>query len=106
MQFNQYPVLSDGEIDVTVAKNVEPGLGIKERYIGNRYAAKACLLIRRIAKDHGMFVLWITCNPDNTASRRTCEIVGSEFVEIVDLPADCEDYRKGDRRRCWYKWRI
>jgi predicted acetyltransferase len=47
--------------------------------------------------------VWITCNPDNWASRRTCELAGAELVEIVDLPEDNDMYRKGKRRKCRYR---
>lgn len=82
------------------------GYGIEKNYRGHRYAAKACSLIRRVALDHGMRTLWITCNPDNIASRRTCEIVGCKFVEIVDLSEDTDMYRRGERQKCRYRWDI
>jgi tagatose 1,6-diphosphate aldolase len=82
------------------------GYGINERYQGNRYAAKACNLVRQVALDHGLKVLWITCNPENHPSRRTCEILGGEFVEIVDLPQDTNMYREGERQKCRYRWDL
>ncbi len=82
------------------------GYGIQEEYRGNRYAAKACNLIRKVALDHGMKTLWITCNPDNYPSRRTCEILGCEFVEIVDLPEDTDMYQAGERQKCRYRWDV
>ena len=82
------------------------GCGIDEPYRGNRYAAKACNHILPVAQDYGMDVLWITCNPDNWVSRRTCEILGCTFVEIVDLPQDNEMYQKGERQKCRYRWII
>ena len=45
----------------------------------------------------------ITTNPDNWASRRTCEIIGAEMVEIVDVPEYMEMYRQGDRQKCRYR---
>ena len=82
------------------------GYGIKEEYRGNRYAVKACNLIKHIAVDHGLKTLWITCNPDNYPSRRTCEILGCEFIEIVDLPEDLDMYKWGDRQKCRYRWDL
>ena len=46
-----------------------------------------------MARRHGLATVWITCNPDNRASRRTCELTGAQLVEIVDLPADNDKYR-------------
>ncbi|UCD08813.1 MAG: GNAT family N-acetyltransferase [Dehalococcoidales bacterium] len=51
------------------------GYGIQEEFRGHHYAAKACELIKPVALDHGLRTLWITCNPDNYPSRRTCEIL-------------------------------
>ena len=82
------------------------GYGVQEKHRGNRYAARACNLIKQVALDHGFKVLWITCNPDNYPSRRTCEILGCELVEIVDLPEDTDMYRRGERQKCRYRWDL
>lgn len=82
------------------------GYGVEEKYRGSHYAAKACNLVKQVALDHNMKTLWITCNPDNYPSRRTCEIVGCEFVEIVDLPPDMDMYRVGERQKCRYRWDL
>jgi predicted acetyltransferase len=80
--------------------------GIKEKYRGHHYAAKACKLVKKIALDHGLKTLWITCNPDNYPSRKTCEALGCELVEIVDLPEDIDMYQEGERQKCRYKWSL
>jgi predicted acetyltransferase len=82
------------------------GYGIQEEYRGHHYAAKACHLIKRVALDHGFNTLWITCNPENKPSRRTCEVIGCELVEIIDLPEDLDMYRRGERQVCRYRWDI
>jgi len=82
------------------------GYGISEKYRGHHFAAKACSLIRPVALDHGFKTLWITCNPDNYPSRRTCEILGCDLVEVVDLPRDNDMYRRGERQKCRYRWDI
>jgi predicted acetyltransferase len=51
------------------------------------------------ARPHGLDPLWITCDPANSASQRTINLVGARFVEIVDLPPDCVIYRDGKRRK-------
>lgn len=79
------------------------GYGVDEQHRGHRYAAKACKLLLSVAKEHGMDVIWITCNPDNWASRRTCEILGADLIEIVDLPPDNDQYQKGERQKCRYR---
>lgn len=82
------------------------GYGIEKKWRGNKYAAKACKLIKQVAKDHKMNIIWITCDPSNVASRRTCEIIGAQLIQIIDLPVNCTDYKDGHRKKCRYKWDI
>jgi predicted acetyltransferase len=82
------------------------GYGVREEFRGHHYAAKACLLLKPIAKQHDMDVLWITCNPDNWPSRKTCEYLGATLVEIVALPETSDMYRAGERQKCRYRWII
>ncbi|MGC4032889.1 MAG: GNAT family N-acetyltransferase [Tepidisphaeraceae bacterium] len=49
------------------------GYGVFPPARGQHYAERACRLILPLAKKHGLEELWITTNPDNIASRRTCE---------------------------------
>ena len=80
------------------------GYRIYEAYRGHHYAGKACLLLFGLAKEHHMDYLIITCNPDNYASRRTCEYVGCHFIETVELPED-NDMRieDGETEKCIYR---
>ena len=79
------------------------GYGVHEPFRGNHYAGKACRLMLPLAAAHGMDALWITCNPDNWASRKTCEFIGAELVDIVNLPEYTEMYKDGQRRKCRYR---
>ena len=82
------------------------GYGIDEAYRGHHYAAKACRLLFKQAKKHGMDYLIITCAPENAASARTCEIAGGRFVEIADIPEDNEMYAEGKRKVKIYRFGI
>ena len=53
---------------------------------------------------HGMPGLWITCDPENKGSRRTCEIVGAECIETVWLPMGHPLRAQGSTRKCRYWW--
>ena len=64
------------------------GYAIDEPYRGHHYAEKASRLLFELAKKHGMAYLYITCVPDNTPSRRTCERLCGELLEIAALPPD------------------
>jgi len=82
------------------------GYTVYEQYRGNHYAAKACFLLLELAKTHKMDYLYITCNPDNYASRRTCEYVGGQLESIIELPTDNDMYLEGDRQKCIYKFKL
>jgi len=82
------------------------GYGVQEKYRGKKLASRSCKLLFPLAKQHGISSLWITCNPENIASRRTCELAGGVLEEIVDLPEHNEQYQKGERKKCRYRFDI
>ena len=82
------------------------GYGINEEYRGHRYASKACNLVKAVALDHGFETCWIMCEPDNIASRRTCETIGAKFIEIVHIPENHDLYQRGERQKCRYQWDL
>jgi predicted acetyltransferase len=92
-----------GNIDHIVMYAGHIGYGVELEHRGHRYAARACRLLLPLAQSHGLDAVWITCNPDNIASRRTCELAGAELVEIVDLPEDTDMCREGERQKCRYR---
>jgi tagatose 1,6-diphosphate aldolase len=73
---------------------------------GNRYAERACRLLRPLAVRHGLNPIWITCNPDNAPSRRTCERLGCALVDTVPLPMVHILRQRGDREKCRYRWDV
>ncbi|HLL91231.1 MAG TPA: GNAT family N-acetyltransferase [Tepidisphaeraceae bacterium] len=73
---------------------------------GHRYAARAVKLLLPLAKAHGLDPLWITCNPDNLASRRTIERVGGRLVNVVPLPPDHPLRERGDVEKCRYLIKV
>jgi predicted acetyltransferase len=77
--------------------------GVRPEYRGRHFAARALRLVMPLARRHGLAELWITCNPENAASRRTCELAGADFIEIVDLPPHVDMYREGERQKCRYR---
>jgi predicted acetyltransferase len=79
------------------------GYAVDPQHRGHRYAARACRLLFPLARSHGLETLWITCSPENLASRRTCELAGGELVDIVDLPDDTDMFRRGERQKCRYR---
>jgi len=82
------------------------GYSIYEKYRGNHYAGKACQLLFKLAKKHELQYLIITCNPDNYASRKTCEYAGGKLLEITRLPEDNAMRDKGETEKCIYKFTL
>ena len=74
------------------------GYGIDETYRGHHYAAKACALLFRQAEKHGLEYVIITCDPENRASSRTCELAGGRLLETADVPEWHNMYGEGYRR--------
>jgi predicted acetyltransferase len=79
------------------------GYTVEPTHRGRHFAARSVKLLQSLAREVGFDHLWITCDPRNTASRRSCELAGATFVEIVDLPKGCEMYQLGDRQRCRFR---
>jgi tagatose 1,6-diphosphate aldolase len=73
---------------------------------GRRLAERAVRLLLPLARAHGLKEIWVTCNPDNWASRRTCERLGAVLVDLVDLPPDNVLYRRGERQKCRYLLKL
>lgn len=82
------------------------GYRIEEEYRGHHYAGKACLLLFELARKHNMKYLIITCNPDNDASRKTCEYAGGELLEIVELPEGNDMRENGEFEKCIFRFLL
>ena len=82
------------------------GYGVDEAHRGHGYAGRATRLVLPLAAACGMAVVWVTCGPDNPASRRTLERIGGELVEIVAVPADYPLPPGADRRKCRFRLRA
>lgn len=83
------------------------GYQIDEPYRGRHYAGKACKLLFELARRQGMEYVIIVCAQSNHASRKTCEWLGGELLEIVELPED--DKRRqltGDIYRCIFRFSL
>ena len=73
---------------------------------GHHYAERACRLLLPLARAHGSRELWITVNPDNVASRRTCERLGASLVDTILIPADHPFFARGERAKCRYRMEL
>lgn len=82
------------------------GYNVKKKFRGNRLASRSVKLLLPFIKKHGLKKFWITCNPENIASRKTCIYAGGKLVGIYNLPKDNEMYKLGDRKKCRYLFRL
>ncbi len=101
-----------GKCDLRIGHNERVYIGgnigyeIAEEHRGHRYAAKACALLLEIARENGMDYLYITCDPANVASARTCEIVGGTLVETAKIPEEHDMYAEGKRFVQVYRFNL
>lgn len=96
--------LGDNELIERYAGHI--GYTIDRQHRGNRFAEKGCRLLVNLAREHNFEALYITCDPDNIASRRTIENLGGEFLSHETVPSNTDLYRRGDRKKLRYVWRV
>ena len=82
------------------------GYEVKKRFRGRRFAARACRLLLPLAFAHDLNAVWLTVDPNNIPSLRTCAIIGAKYVETVRLPKDHAMYEHGARYRRRYRLEI
>lgn len=103
------PVQIAGGITLRVGENEDLekyaghiGYGVYPPARGNHYAERAARMLLGLARAHQLKRIWITCNPDNLPSRRTCERLGCQFLEIVPVPSSHPLYLRGEKEKCRY----
>jgi predicted acetyltransferase len=79
------------------------GYEVKKAFRGHRYAARSCRLLFPLAYAHGLRAIWLTVDPHNIPSQKTCRIIGAKYIETVRLPKDHEMYRKESPYRRRYR---
>jgi len=79
------------------------GYGVFPPARGRHYAERACRMLFNLCRRHNLNPVWITSNPDNLASRKTCQNLGGKLVDIVALPPGHILYNRGERQKCRYR---
>ena len=79
------------------------GYEIDPAHRGHHYAARAVVLLKALARKHGMDHLIITCQSDNPASARTILRAGGEYIETAPIPPWHDMYQRGLRETCVYR---
>ena len=68
------------------------GYDVAPKYRGHCYAARSSQLLLPLACAHGLKTVWLSVNPDNTPSLKTCQLIGARYIETVRIPHDHEMY--------------
>ncbi|QOY91911.1 GNAT family N-acetyltransferase [Paludibaculum fermentans] len=79
------------------------GYTVFPAFRGHRYAARSLMLLIPAARILSLHVIWITCDPENLSSRRSAELAGAKFAEIVEVPENCIIHQTGHPRKCRYR---
>lgn len=101
-----------GKIDIRIGQNETTfyggniGYEIYPPYQGNHYAMKACQIIKRVAINHGMSYLYVSCLPENIPSNKTCQRLGATWLGTYLIPFHNEMYLAGVRQINVYEWII
>ena len=82
------------------------GYHIDPPYRGKHFAYKACLLIRNEIRLSGKTSVVITCDPDNQASRKTCERLRCLLEGETPVPEDLQQKYELSAVKCRYIWHI
>ena len=82
------------------------GYHIDPPYRGHHYALRACLLIRNEIRLSGKSSVVITCDPDNSASRKTCERLHCLLEGISPVPPDLREKYELSSLKCRYIWLV
>lgn len=103
------PVMMAGGLSLRIGhtENLESYLGhigytVYPPARGRHLAERAVRLILPLARRHGVDPVWITCNPDNFASRKTCARLGGILINTVPLPEGHPLFNRGERQKCRY----
>lgn len=101
-----------GKCDLRIGHNERLYIGgnigytVFEPYRGHHYAARACRLLFRQARKHGMEHVLITCDPWNKASAGTCRLAGGEYLETAAIPENHDMYERGLREVMVYRFDL
>lgn len=79
------------------------GYTVQEGFRGHGYAYQACRAVEPFVRSIYESVI-ITCDPENSASRRTIEKLGCDFLEKILVPPHDPQYARGSSRKLRYRW--
>ena len=80
------------------------GYHIDPPYRGHHYASRACRLLTKEILMSGKQSVVITCDPDNTPSRKTCQKLGGLYEGTTSVPEDIRKKYEIGPSKCRYIW--
>ena len=78
------------------------GYRIDEPFRGHGFASQACRLLTPVMRRENLLSVVITTDPDNWASRRTCEKIGCVLESVVPVPEEFRIMCSGSPAKCRY----
>lgn len=93
-----------GECDLRIGHSAKLYIGgnigysVDAPFRGHGYAAKACILLCKLAQRHGLGHLFISCAQDNIASYKTMLAAGFRFIGMARVKEGDDMYAEGIRR--------
>ena len=82
------------------------GYHIDPPWRGHHYAARACMLLKSDIRQYGKESVVITTDPDNEASRRTCERIGAIQERTMRVPAVYQREWQLSSEKVRYIWKM
>ena len=80
------------------------GYRVEEMYRGDHFALRACRLLEPFLAGMRIRSLVITNDPDNLASRKTCEALGCALERTTPVPQAYRYIVSGSTAKCRYLW--
>ena len=80
------------------------GYRVEEMYRGDHFALRACRLLEPFLAGMRIRSLVITNDPDNLASRKTCEALGCILERTTPVPQAYRYIVSGSTAKCRYLW--
>ena len=79
------------------------GYEVQPQHRGRHFALRACWLLVGLARQCGLDEIYLTCEPDNIASRKTCEALGAQLMQKLAVPHNHDLYTRGRTRLLQYR---
>ena len=101
-----------GKISIRIGHNYHSyfnghiGYEIDEKFRGNKYSLSAAQLLLKVAKEHNMSYIYITCSESNLPSRKIIELLGANLIEICKVPTNYFGWQENMPHQCIYKLNL